>query len=135
MDIDYSSYLPEPTPLKRAAIIEYQWGATHFRMLCTAADVREEPWNTGDKVVWLHCKVTQVFDHFPSESEPKTTTTIMVPASYVTKIEPGPKCHVSQGKRNPDIGVFPPEHPDPKESLGIELVRRKIGEMMSPERN
>jgi hypothetical protein len=30
MDIDYSAYFPEPTPLWRAAIVEFTWGPRHL---------------------------------------------------------------------------------------------------------
>lgn len=31
---------PDPAPLRRAALIKYQWGATEFEIISTACSVR-----------------------------------------------------------------------------------------------
>jgi hypothetical protein len=135
MEIDYSSYLPEPTPLRQSAIVEFTWGPQEFRCLCVGADVRTESWETGEAVDWLHFKGVQFFDSIPGESETTKTTTYMVPARYVTRFDDGPPYRVTQGKKTEDIGVFPPEHPTPAASLGVDVVRQRVAERLTPERN
>jgi hypothetical protein len=135
MDIDYSAYLPEPTPLRQAAIVEFTWGPQHFRILCVAADVRTEPWETGEAVDWLHFKGIQFFDKLPNESDSVSVTTYMVPARYVTRFDDGPAFRVQQGKKTVDIGVFPPQHESPAGSIGVEALRQRVAERLTAERN
>lgn len=133
MTPDYSEYLPEPTPWRTSAVVGFQWGNESFTVLCVAGDVRVEPYE-GNPVTWLHFKGRQFFGAVPTDLS-TSVTTYMAPASYVTKIEPGPPYKVSQGKKTVDIGVFPPMLPDPPGSIGIEEVQRLVVELLTPERN
>jgi hypothetical protein len=132
--IDYSS-LPEPTALTQSLIVEYQWGAEFFRLLCTAATVRKEKWETGEVVEWLHCKATQFFDRLPTDAELSSTKTLMIPAGYVTRISPGPTFRIAKGRRTEDVGVFPPEKPTPPNALGVVQVDAAISSYLVPSRN
>ena len=131
---DFDPKFPEPTPLKRMAVLEYDWGPQHFKMLCSAATIRKEKYTTGEMVEWLHFKGVQFFREIPAEAEVKMTT-YLVPANYVTKIEPGPYYHVSSGVKTIDTGVFPPIHPVPAASLGIKALDDAIANLMTAERN
>jgi hypothetical protein len=104
-------------------------------MLCIAANVRREKWETGEMVDWLHCKTVQYFDRLPTDDELKSTTTWLIPASYVTAISPGPTFRIAKGKKTVDIGVVPPEHPSPAGSLGVQAVDAAIKNLMTPQRN
>jgi hypothetical protein len=99
MEIDYSAYLPEPTPLRQSAIVEFTWGPQHFQLLCVAADVRTEPWETGEALDWLHFKGMQIVGALQNETDPVSVTTYMVPARYVTRFDNGPPFRVREGKK------------------------------------
>ena len=129
MEIDYSKTLPEPIPLRQAAIMEFTSGPQHFTLLCVAAEVRNELWEDGRRVDWLHCKGVQVFNAMPNESEPIKSTTYMVPADYVTRFDTGPPYKISEYKKTEDIGLFPPEHPAPTDKLGVKVLRQRVRQM------
>lgn len=129
MEIDFSKTLPEPVPLRQAAILEFTWGSQHFRLLCVAAEVRNEAWKDDKQWDWLHCKGVQVFDAMPSESEPISTTTYMIPAEYVTRYDSGPPYKVSEHKKTADVGVFPPKFAPPDDKLDIKVLRQRVRQM------
>jgi len=135
MDIDYSAYLPEPTPLRQSAIVEFTCGSQHFQLACTAADVRAEPWETGETIDWLHFKGLQILNRLPNESESASVTTYMVPARYVTRFDDGPLFRVGLGKKTVDIGVFPPDYETPAGSIGVDALRHRVAERLTVERN
>ena len=124
--IDYSSYLREPPNLKRSAIVEYTWRAEQFRLVLSAAEVRDEPWETGDIVSWLYCKGFQIHSNVSDLSGAKNTMTFLIPAAYVTSIENGPTFRIQKTKKTEDIGVFPPIHPAPPNALSIQVVKQRI---------
>jgi hypothetical protein len=133
LEIDYSAYLPEPTPLRQSAVVEFAWGAQHFRWLCVAADVRIESWQPGETIEWLHFKGVQIFNAIPGEPESKIATKYLVPAIYVTRFDDGPEYRITQVNMSTDIVVFPPEHSAPANSLGVEVIRRRISERLIEE--
>lgn len=125
MTLDYSEYLPDPTPWGISAVVEYRWGDQDFKIFSVAGDVREEPWDDGRQIVWLHFKGAQFFGELPKEMQ-KSAMTMMVPASYVTKITDGPPYLIAKKKKSVDVAVFPPKHPDPSSAMGVANVREAV---------
>src|SRR5262245_329627 len=95
--------LPPPAPLQRAAHIEYRWGATPFAIWATACSVRTTAWG-GEQMTWLHCQAMNVAEITPEE--PTGLMTVLIPASYITGIRPGPAFRVSRSRPAEDLGVF-----------------------------
>src|SRR5436305_6299410 len=78
--------LADPTPLRRAALIEYRWGSTNFDITATACSVRVTAWG-DEQMTWLHCKAMTT-----ASIKPEGQTGVMcvlIPAHYVTAIKPG----------------------------------------------
>ncbi len=121
--------LPAPAPLWCLAIIEYQWGDSRFEVLATACSVRITPWGRG-QMTWLHCKARPTAE--VRVGEPFSTYTVLIPAHYVTAIEPGPVFQASEGRRPEVLGLFPPNQPPPLNALPLEEVERVIVEVMAP---
>jgi len=124
--------LPPPVPLRRAALIHYQWGDAPFEIVATACSVRTTPWES-DKMIWLQCKAMQTAAIKP---EPDTgLMNVLIPAQYVTGIGPGPTFQIARSGKSDDVGVFPPSQPTPEGALPLEVVERVLGELLTPERN
>jgi hypothetical protein len=124
--------LPEPTPLRKAALIKYRWGAAEFTILASACSLRTTAWG-GGQMTWLHCKAQQVEAVRPDE--PTGLMTALIPAPYVTSVGPGPTFHLTRGSGNEDIGVFPPNQPAPAGALPLAEVERALAELLLVERN
>jgi hypothetical protein len=130
---DTLPFLPAPAPLRRAALIVYQWGETRFKIAATACSVRTTLWGS-EQTTWLHCKARQTaaitFD------EPNGLFTVLFPAQYVTTIKPGPTFRLGQSGQAEDIvGLFPPNQPAPADALQLSEVERVLTELLAPERN
>ncbi len=124
--------LPVPLQLRRAALIEYQWGEQRFQILASACSVRTTPWG-AEHVTWLHCKAIQTMNVQPEETA--SLIAVLIPARYVTAIGPGPTFRMARGRRCIDLGVFPPNQPTPAAALPLAEVERVVTELLSPERN
>jgi hypothetical protein len=130
---DTLPFLPAPTPLRRAALIAYQWGETKFEIAATACSLRTTPWGS-EQVTWLHCKASQTEEL--TFDEPTRLTTVLFPAHYVTAIKPGTTFHLAQSRKfECDVGVFPPNQPTPPDALPLAEVERVVTELLIPERN
>jgi hypothetical protein len=125
-------WLPDPTPLRRAAHISYQWGDMRFDIWATACSVRTTPWG-GALMTWLHCKAMNTVEIRPEE--PTRLMTVLIPAAYVTSIRPGPTFRLTQSQLSADLGVFPPNRPDPAASLPLAEVEHILAGLLAPERN
>lgn len=124
---------PAPDPLRCGAIIIYQWGETTFEIAATACSVRVTPWGAAP-MTWLQCKARQTREITPGE--PIGMMMVLVPAHYVTAIQPGPPFHITPNRQpSDDIGVFPPTHPAPANALPLEQVEAALAELLSPELN
>jgi hypothetical protein len=76
-------HLPQPTPLRRAALIEYEWGPQHFEIICTACSLRLIEWpDTGEEVVWLHCNMMPLAELNPNG--PTRMLNVLIPAHYIS---------------------------------------------------
>jgi hypothetical protein len=124
--------LPEPTPLRRAALIEYRWGAMEFAILATACSLRTTPWG-DEQVTWLHCTARQTMHVRPDQ--PVSLIPVLIPAAYVTSIEAGSPFHLKRGSGSEKIGVFPPNQPAPSGALPLAEVERALAELLLVERN
>jgi hypothetical protein len=128
------SPLPEPVPLRQAAIITYQWGETQFEILCTACSFRTYAWEeTGEVVTWLHCKAMRTAEINPDG--PTSLMQVLISAHYVTGIKPGPPFQVARRNRAQRLGMFPPNQPTPPDALPLEQVEEAVADLMSPDRN
>jgi hypothetical protein len=133
MSDDYSS-LPEPTPLRRAAVIRYQWGEQQFVIWSTACSVRTLAWReTGEQLTWLHCKARPVAEITPDE--PTVLMTVLIPAHYVTGIEVGPTFRVSKAAMRNDLGIFPPNQVTPPNRLALAEIEKALADLLDPSRN
>jgi hypothetical protein len=124
--------LPEPAPLGRTAHISYRWGEMAFNILATACSLRTTVWGDGS-MTWLHCKAKPIAEITPDESTGMMTA--LIPASYVTSIQPGPTFRLNRSRPSVDLGVFPPVWPAPAGSLPLAEVERILEELLTPERN
>lgn len=97
-------------------------------MLCTAASVRTLVFpETQKPIVWVHCKGFQVHGTvMPSEI---TTTTYLIPASYVVALVRHTTFVAVSSKATVDIGLFPPSHPDPIDGKSVDFVRKYISSL------
>lgn len=123
---------PDPIPLHRTAHLEYKWGATKFEILATACSLRLTEWD-GEPLTWLHCKAVQTEAVKPDESV--RLIGVLIPASYVVTIKPGPTFRINRARHSDDLGVFPPIHSTPEDALPLEVIERVIAELLTPERN
>jgi hypothetical protein len=123
---------PDPVPLSQTALIEYQWGKTHFDIFVTACSLRNAAW--GDEVMpWLHCKGMQT-----SHINPKGPTSqimVLIPAHFVTSIKTGTSYRIVNPRQCDDLGVFPPNQPTPVDALPLAEVERVLMELQTTERN
>jgi hypothetical protein len=124
--------LQAPTPLLRAALIEYSWGDQKFQILATACSVRTTPWGS-EQMTWLHCKAMTTAETKPEEST--GLMSVLIPAHYVTDIKPGTTFRVVRSGQSDDLGVFPPNQPTPRNVLPLAEVERVVTELLTPERN
>lgn len=131
---DIYSSLPDPVPLKRAALVTYEWGEQKFEIICTACSVRTVEWkDTGERIAWLHCKAMRT-----AEIKPEGATsmmTVLIPAHYVTSIRPGPTFRMTSSRPTRDIGVFPPTKPTPAASLPLSDLEKAVADLLDPARN
>jgi hypothetical protein len=124
--------LPPPAPLRRAAHIEYHWGVTKFDIWATACSVRTTPWGRA-QMTWLHCKAMHVPEITPDQ--PTNLVTVLIPADYVTRIQPGPTFRLSRSQPSEELAIFPPNQLAPVECLALAEVERLLAALLAPERN
>jgi hypothetical protein len=124
--------LPAPAPLHRAARIAYQWGDAQFEILATACSLRTTLWGS-ESITWLHCKAMRTAEIHPDG--PTDLMPILIPARYVTAVEPGPAFRIVRSRESEDLGVFPPNQPPPASALPLPEVDRALTELLAPERN
>ena len=129
---DALPFLPAPTPLHHAAMIEYQWGVMKFEIVATACSLRTTAWG-DEQVTWLHCIAKQTAKIKPDE--PTSFIAALIPVHYVTSIQPGPTFRIARSRRCDDVGVFPPNQLTPADALPLAEVERVITELLAPERN
>jgi hypothetical protein len=123
--------LPAPAPLRRAALLRYQWGEQHFEVLCSACSVRVLRWpQTGERLTWLHCKAIPTRELNPEG--PTGLMNVLIPAHYVTGIEPGPTFQLKRAGPSRDIGIFPPNQPTPEKAVPLEEIERVLLELLDP---
>jgi hypothetical protein len=130
--VDALPFLPAPLPLRRAALIHYQWGDAKFEIVASACSVRTTPWG-NEQMIWLHGKAVQTASIKPDADT--GLINVLIPAHYVTGIAPGPTFRLGRSGKSDDIGVFPPNQPAPEEALPLEHVERILAELLTPERN
>jgi hypothetical protein len=123
---------PDPAPLHRSARITYQWGDTAWEILATACSVRSAPWGSAE-MTWLHCKALPAAEVAPQE--PTALMAVLIPASFVTRIEPGPTFRLTRSRHSEDLGVFPPNQPAPANALPLAEIERVLTELLASERN
>lgn len=126
---DLSETLPPPTPLRRAAIVSFVWGADHFDIVCIAASMVREPDPTegGEPIDWLHIKGYQG-GRFTKIDPSGTIVTrrYLIPAKYVLHIGYGGRFQIVQKNESPDIGIFPLNQPIPEAALPLGQIRQII---------
>ena len=121
---------PAPAPLRRAALIEYHWGETKFEIVASACSLRFALWG-AEAVTWLHCKAIQTAAMTPGE--PTGLVNVLIPAHYVTRIEPGPTFRLTRSGQPDEIGVFPPDQPTPAAALPLAEVERVLADLLLPQ--
>jgi hypothetical protein len=122
--------LPEPIDLKRIAIVKFQLGDDHFEAYCWAASIRSEVWeNTGERMNWLHLKGRQAHG---GELTDAPGVTLIVPAQYITSVEPGPAYQRTKRRTKADVGVIPPGKPAPQNALELSDIERAIADLQIP---
>ncbi len=124
--------LPAPAPLQRALAITYRWGETQFEMLASACSIRRTPWG-DDEMAWLNCKAMQTALVKPGE--PIGLMNVLVPAHYVTALQPGPTFQIAKSHTSGDVGVFPPNKPTPADHLPLDEIEKVIAASLAVERN
>ena len=123
---DLSVTLPEPTPLRRTAIVSFVRGEQLFHIVCVACSLRREPDPDagGESVDWLHVHGFQGGPHaFVNPSGSVPTTPYLIPAKYVMRIAYGGRYRIVQHKKSPDLGIFGPELPAPDAALPLSQIR------------
>jgi hypothetical protein len=130
--VDALPFLPAPQPLRRAALIRYQWGVARFEIVTSACSLRATPWGS-EQMIWLYCKAVQTASIKPEGDTPLMN--VLIPAHYVTAIGPGPTFRITHSGKSDDVGVFPPNHPTPEGALPLEHVERVLADLLAPERN
>ena len=131
---DACSFLPEPTPLRRAAVICYQWGEQKFEIWSTACSIRSVPWEkTGELMTWLHCKARPVAEIAPEDDT--ELMTVLIPAHYVTCIHAGPTFRLGRTGKTKSLGIFPPIHAAPTNRLPLPEIERVLTDLLDPGRN
>jgi len=127
-------FLPPPAPLRRAALIEYRWGAVKFQIAATACSLRTNRWG-DEQVTWLHCKARPIAEIHPRL--PASLLTVLIPAHYITAVYPGPTFRVEQARRSgqEEVGVFPPNQPKPENALPLAELERRLAEFLAPGRD
>jgi hypothetical protein len=131
---DVASSLPPPTPLCRGLRIDYQWGGQKFEIVATACSIRTTFWeDAGRDITWLHCKAIQTMNIHGDE--PVGLMTVLIPAHYVTRAEPGPTFRLLQSEGRGDLGVFPPNQPPPASPVPLDELERTIAALVDPRLN
>jgi hypothetical protein len=132
MPSDYA--FPEPAPLRRAAAIRYEWGEQKFEIWCTACSLRTHPYTeTGEVITWLHCKALPVAE-IPAD-RPANLMTVLIPAHYVTSIQPGPTFRLERSGHSRDLGIFPPTQPTPANRVSLDELEKALTDLLDPGRN
>jgi hypothetical protein len=122
--------LPEPTLLKRNAVIKYRYGEQSFEVLSWACSVVSEVWeDTGECLNWLHLKGRQAFR---DRDAGRCGVKLLIPTKYITSIEQGQRFRRSRIRTSPDVGVFAPDRLAPQDALDIAQVERAINELQIP---
>ena len=121
---------PAPAPLRRAALIEYHWGDTRVEIVATACSVRFALWG-GAAVNGLHCKAIHTVALTPGA--PARLMNVLIPAHYVTRVEPGPTFRLDQSGQPDEIGLFPPDQPTPAAALPLAEVERVLADLLLPQ--
>jgi hypothetical protein len=131
---DVFSSLPEPAPLRRAAVVRYQWGQQQFEIWCIACSLRTLPWpETGEQVTWLHCKARPVTEITPEDDT--GLMRVLIPAQYVTGIQAGPTFRLVQIGESRDVGIFPPNQPAPANRLALPEIKAALVDLLDPRQN
>ncbi|MDB5313993.1 MAG: hypothetical protein JWO38_8195 [Gemmataceae bacterium] len=130
--VDHLLALPPPAPLRRSDHIAYRWGDSTFDIHAAACSVRTTAWGTGH-MTWLHCKATTA-GAIAADATARLMT-VLIPAHYVTRIEPGLRFRTARYVRSGDVGVFPPNRPVPADGLPLAEIERIMAELLSPELN
>jgi hypothetical protein len=130
---DLYDTLPEPAALTRTAIVKYRCGDESFEIFCPAASLRSLEWeDTHEPVTWLHCVAAQSQDQ--KRQKPARTMKLLIPVQYITNIETGDKPRSARSKNGSDVGIFPPEHPNPANQLPLDQINRIITALQVPDR-
>ena len=133
MAVDASS-LTEPTPLRRAAVIHFQWGPQKFEVWCIACSIHTLTWiETGELVTWVHCKGLPKQEI--AQGEVVKLMPVLIPAHYVTGIEIGPAFTHLSFHRSEAIGLFPPNQPTPEHHVSLREIVRIIADLLDPSLN
>lgn len=129
---DLSTTLPDPTPLRRTAIIHFVWGSQEFDVVCTACSICQAlDSHSGKEIAWLQCKGFQGGAVNPIGNV--ATQRYLVPAHYVTNIAYGGRFRIVEQKKSEDLGVFPPIHPSPATALSLDKIRELIASLQVQE--
>lgn len=123
---DLSDTLPDPTPLRRTAVISFIWGTQPHHIVCTACSLCREPdpEKGGEPIDWLHVhgyEGGRFTDVNPSGTV--STTPYLIPAKYVIQIGYGGRFRIAEKKKSPDLGIFPPKHDPPDAALPLNQIR------------
>jgi hypothetical protein len=125
--------LPDPAALSRTAIVKYCCGSEFVEVSCSAASIRTLEWeDTHQPVTWLHCVAAH--GDGPKGKKSATTMKLLIPAQYITSIEAGPKVRAARTKPSADVGIFPPEHPNPANQLPLTKIEEIIAALQVQKR-
>jgi hypothetical protein len=129
-----AAILPPPTPLRQGLLIRYQWGEQKFEIIASACSIRTTFWKeTGTDVTWLHCKAVQTMAIRPDGSGDMMN--VLIPAHYITHVEPGPKYRIARSRPSRDLGIFPPNQPTPASSFPLAELERVISGLVDQSLN
>jgi hypothetical protein len=111
------------------AIVSFVWGTEQFHVVCTACSLRRErdPNEGGEPIDWLHVhgyqggRFTKV-----NPSGTISITPYLIPAKYVIRIGYGWRFTISEEKKSPDLGLFPPIHAAPDAALPLNQIREIV---------
>lgn len=130
MDDPYD-VLPDPAGLSRTAIVKFCCGSEFVEIHCSAASIRTVEWeDTRKPVTWLHCVAAN--SDGPKGKKSANSMKLLIPAQYITAIETGPRVRSARTKPNPDVGIFPPEHPNPANQLPLAKIEEIIASLQPP---
>ncbi|MCI0458122.1 MAG: hypothetical protein L0Z62_14255 [Gemmataceae bacterium] len=123
----------EPTPLRPAAILTFQWGTQTHEVICTACSLRTAAWpDTGEELTWLYCRARPTRE---IEGESAGMMPVLIPAHYVTSIRPGPTFQLLRHGKAERVGVFPPIHSTPANRLALSEIEEALAPLLDSGRN